>query len=71
MEENVKEILKRQLEILAAESEGLHGKENKEVPKRIEKLCALTEQMEKMGKLCLAVAPINSVMDAMKAKTMH
>lgn len=49
MEEKVKSILQKQLEILAEEAEVLHGKTDKEVTKRIEKLCAIEQRITEIA----------------------
>ena len=49
MDEKVKSILQKQLEILAEEAEVLHGKTDKEVTKRIEKLCAIEQRITEIA----------------------
>ena len=49
MDEKVKNILQNQLEILAKEAEVLHGKTDKEVMKRVEKLCAIEQRITEIA----------------------
>lgn len=49
MDEKVKSILQKQLKILAEEAEVLHGKADKDVAKRVEKLCAIEQRITEIA----------------------